>query len=76
MDINDKDNWEEPVYGITPDRVEKIFDEERNSTLTVRYYDSEDGVCRTAWASVSGQQHECRRHSCEEAWKFISKFTR
>ena len=55
---------------------EKIFDEERNSTLTVRYYDSEDGVCRTAFASVSGQVHECRHHTNENAWKFISQFTR
>ena len=76
FDIKDKENWDEPVYGIEPDRLEKFYDEERGSTLTVRYYDSIDGICRTAFASVSGQQHECRRHSCEEAWKFISQFTR
>ncbi len=72
----DKDKWEDPIYGVPGDRVEKIFDESRGSTLTVNYYDSEDGVCRTAFASVSEQVHECRRHTCEEAWKFISKFTR
>ena len=32
-------------------------------------------MCRTALASVSGQQHECRMHSCENAWKFVSQFT-
>ena len=25
---------------------------------------------------VSGQRHECRMHSCENAWKFVSQFTR
>ena len=48
----------------------------RGGTLTIHYYDSDDDVCRTAFAGVSNQQHECRRHSCENAWKFISQFTR
>ena len=74
LDYSKKDTWEEKYYGIPADRVEKIPDESRGSVLTVRYYDSTDGVCRTALASVSGQQHECRRHSCENAWKFVSQF--
>lgn len=74
--FEDRDSWADPVYGDAPDRVEKICDESRGSTLTVRYYDSEDGVCRTAFASVSGQVHECRHHTNENAWKFISQFTR
>ena len=72
----EKDNWEDAFYGVIPDRVEKFFDESRGSTLTVRYYDSEDGVCRTAFGSVSGQVHECRHHTNETAWKFISQFKR
>ncbi|MBO7452577.1 MAG: hypothetical protein J6U54_19790 [Clostridiales bacterium] len=76
VDFADKDNWEDKFYGIKGDRNEEIYDESRDSVLSVRYYDSEDGVCRTAFASVSGQGHECRHHSIEEAWKFISKFTR
>ncbi|MBR5419573.1 MAG: hypothetical protein IK115_00340 [Lachnospiraceae bacterium] len=74
--FEDKDKWEDKYYGIPGDRVEKIPDESRGSVLTVRYYDSEDGVCRTALASVSGQQHECRHHSVEQAWRFISQFER
>ena len=58
------------------DREEKIKDETRGSTLTIRYYDSEDGVCRTAFASISEQVHECRQHTNEAAWKFISQFSR
>lgn len=73
---DNKDNWENPIYGVSGERSEKIFDESRGSYLTINYYESEDGVCRTALASVSGQVHECRHHTCENAWKFISQFTR
>jgi len=74
--FEDKDYWADKIWGVVPDRSEKFYDGSRDSYLTVNYYDSEDGVCRTALASVSGQIHECRHHSCENAWKFISKFTR
>lgn len=74
--FENKDNWENPIYGISGDRVEKLYDESRDAYLTVNYYDSEDGVCRTAFASVSNQIHECREHTNETAWKFISQFTR
>lgn len=72
----DKEKWEDSIWGVKADRVEKIKDESRGSTLTVNYFDSEDGVCRTAFASISGQIHECRHHTCENAWKFISQFTK
>ena len=71
-----KDEWEDPLWALKGDRVEKVYDPSRGSTLTINYYDSEDGVCRTAFAGVSGQMHECRQHSCENAWKFISQFRR
>ena len=76
VSFEQKDSWEQPVWGVPGDRVEKVQDPSRGSTLTIHYYDSEDGVCRTAFASVSGQIHECRQHSCENAWNFISRFTR
>ena len=76
LKFEEKETWGDPIWGIKGDRTEKIPDESRGSVLTVNYYDSEDGICRTAFASVSGQVHECRQHSCENAWKFISKFTR
>ena len=71
-----KDGWAEPKWVVPGDRIEQIPDLSRGSVLTVHYYDSEDGVCRTAFAGVSGQQHECRQHSCENAWKFVSQFRR
>ena len=76
LKFEEKDKWENPIYGITGDRVEKVYDESRGSYLTINYFDSEDGVCRTAFASVSEQVHECRHHTNENAWKFISQFTR
>lgn len=71
-----KENWEDPVWGIKADREERIYNEERDSYLNIHYFDSEDGVCRTAFANISDQMHECRQHTCETAWKFISQFTR
>lgn len=74
--FEEKDKWEDPVFSIKGDRVEKLRDESRDSTLTIHYFDSEDGVCRTAFASIDNQVHECRHHTCEKAWQFISQFTR
>ena len=76
LSFDKKDAWEDPQWGIPGDRIEKVPDPSRGGVLTIHYYDSDDGVCRTAFAGVSNQQHECRRHSCENAWKFISQFTR
>lgn len=76
IDFADKATWADPFYGVVGDKVEKIKDESRGSILTVRYYESEDGVIRTALSSVSEQVHECRHHTNEAAWKFISKFVR
>ena len=73
--LEDKDSWENPIYGIYGDEVVKVEDETRGSTLTINYFKSEDGVTRTALASISGQVHECRHHTNENAWKFISQFT-
>ena len=74
--FEDRANWADPIWGESGERVEKVVDESRGSCLTIHYFDSEDGVCRTALASVDDQVHECRKHTCENAWKFISQFTR
>ena len=76
LSFDKKDEWVSPIWGVEGDRVEKIPDPSRGSVLTVHYYNSTDGVCRTALASVSGQIHECRHHSIENAWKFISQFSK
>jgi len=74
--FEDKDSWTDPIMAVKGDRVEKLYDKSRDAYLTVHYYDSEDGVCRTAYASISGQGHEYRHHTAEHAYTFISQFTR
>ncbi len=74
--FEDHENWPDRIWGISGDRVEKIYDPDRDSYLTINYFESRDGITRTAFASVSGQGHECRYHSCEHAWRFMEKFTR
>ena len=74
--LEDVKDWVNPVWGIDGDRVEKIYDAARDSVLTIQYFTSRDGVERTALGSISGQGHECREHTCEQAWKFMSRFTR
>ncbi len=76
ISFEEKESWENPFWGYNGDRLEKEVNEENGSVLTVQYYTSTDGVCRTALSSISGQGHECRRHTCEKAWDFISKFKR
>lgn len=73
--FSDQSDWENPVWGVEGDVVERFDDPSRGSVLTVHTFYSEDGVARTALASVSGQQHECREHTCEHAWRFMSRFT-
>ena len=76
VSLSDKDNWANPIWGIDGNRVEKIYDESRQSTLTIQYFDSAPGQCYSAFASISDQGHECRYHTCEYAWRFISRFRR
>lgn len=72
----DKEHWTDPIWSVPGDRMERLYDESRDSYLTIHYFDSDDGICRTAFASVSGQGHEFRHHTCENAWKFISQFSK
>ena len=67
--------WPDPLWGAAGDRIRKIPDPSRDAVLTLREYDSRDGVCRTVFASVDNQGHECREHTCEQAWQFMSQFT-
>jgi len=74
--FEEKDKWENNIWSVSGERMEVIHDDGRNSDLTIQYFDSEDGVCRTALASVSGQVHESRFHTNDQAWQFISRFTK
>ena len=71
-----RESWPEKFWGIPGDRIEKVADPSRSAVLTLHYYDSTDGTCRTVFGGVDNQGHECREHTCEQAWRFISRFTR
>lgn len=74
--LEDKDHWENPIYGIYGDDVYKIPDPSRDSVLTLNLFKSENGCCYSVFGSMSSQSHEVRHHSCENAWKFLRNFRR
>ena len=76
VELSGVDTWENKIWGVNGDRTEVIADESRDAKLTIEYFDSEDGVCRTALGSVDNQGHECRHHTCEQAWLFLAQFSK
>lgn len=72
--LENKDSWENKIWGINGDHTEQIYDESRDATLTLQCFDSEDGECYSVFGSISGQGHECRHHTCEQAWLYMSRF--
>ena len=74
--LENKDNWENKIWGINGDEVEQLYDESRDATLTMQKFKSADGRILSVFASISGQGHDCREHTCEQAWQFMSQFHR
>ena len=74
--LENKDTWENKIWGINGDEVETSYDESRDATLTMQKFRSTDGRILSIFASISGQGHDCREHTCEHAWQFMSRFTR
>ena len=76
LSFEDRANWPDPFWGVPGDRIEKVEDPSRDAVLTLHYYESRDGVFRTVFGGVDNQGHECREHTCEQAWQFMKGFTR
>lgn len=76
VSLEDKDNWENKIWGIDGDKVYRIEDKSRESILTLQCFLSDNGNTYTVLGSVDNQGHECRYHSCEYAWRFLSRFKR
>lgn len=74
--FEEHESWANRIWGIFGDKQEVYHDDNRNSDLTIELFESKDGNTYTAFASISGQGHECRYHTCEHAWRFLSKFSR
>ena len=76
VSFENKDKWENKIWGINGDETETSYDQSRDSTLTMQKFRSIDGRFLSVFASISGQGHDCREHTCEYAWKFMSQFVR
>lgn len=72
----DKDNWVNKIWGINGDESYRTFDLSKKAVLTIEMFKNGEGKCYNALASISGQAHECREHTCENAWRFMSNFRR
>ena len=73
--LEDAQSWANKIWGIDGDLRHSTFDENRKATLTIEMFTTGD-KCYTALGLVSGQGHECREHTCENAWRFMSCFRR
>ncbi len=72
----EREHWVNPIWGIDGDVICKLHDDARGSDLTLHLFESENGCCYAVFGSISGQGHEVRHHTCENAWKFLSSFRR
>ena len=71
-----QENWKNKIYAIDGDVICQDHDENTGSTLTMHLFESENGCCYCIFASASRQQHEMRHLNCENAWKYMSMFSR
>ena len=71
-----QENWKNKIYAIDGDVICKAEDEKTGSILTMHLFESENGCCYCIFGSASKQSHEMRWLNCENAWKFMSLFSR
>ncbi len=76
VDFNYQKSWENPIWGIDGDVICELKDTSRGSVLTLHLFESNNGCCYCVFGSISGQGHEVRHHTCEQAWLFMNQFKR
>ena len=74
--LEEASEWENPIWGINGDKKYMTKDRDREGILTIQLFESRNGKCYSAFASISNQGHEAREHTCENAWRFMSCFRR
>ncbi|MCR4939504.1 MAG: hypothetical protein K5930_05265 [Treponemataceae bacterium] len=74
--LEEKESWKNKIWGIDGDLRYTAFDTTRGSTLTMELFKNKRGKIWNAFASISGQGHDCREHTCEHAWRFMRCFSR
>lgn len=76
LKFDQQDKWENKFWGVNGDFTKKLFDETRNSTLTLQFFKNDNKKIYNIFGTISEQGHDCREHTCEQAWKFMSQFSR
>ncbi|MBO4704134.1 MAG: hypothetical protein J5647_00130 [Spirochaetaceae bacterium] len=74
--LDEKDSWKNKIWGIDGDTRMTAYDQSRGSTLTMEIFKNKSGKIWNVFGSISGQGHDCREHTCEHAWRFMSCFSR
>ena len=74
--LEEKDSWKNKFWGIDGDVIKQLVDPKRKGKLTLQLFEREDGRCFNVFASIDNQGHECREHTCEYAWRYMSCFSR
>ena len=74
--LEEKASWENKFWGINGDIKKELVDPKRKGKLTLQLFTRPDGKCWNIFASIDNQGHECREHTCENAWRYMSSFSR
>ena len=74
--LDEKDSWKNIIWGIDGDTRLTAYDKSRGSTLTMELFKNNQEKIWNVFGSISGQGHDCREHTCEHAWRFMSCFSR
>ena len=74
--LEEKDKWQNKLWGVDGDYTSFVVDPARKGKLTMNFFTRDDGKCWNVFAGIDNQGHECRPHTCEYAWRFLSCFTR
>ena len=74
--LDDKDSWENKFWGINGDFSKSFVDPKRKGKLTLQFFKKDETKCYNIFGSIDNQGHECREHTCEYAWRYLSNFSR
>ena len=74
--LEEKDKWQNKLWGVDGDYTSFVIDPARKGKLTMHSFTRADGKCWNIFAGIDNQGHECRPHTCEYAWRFLSNFSR
>ena len=74
--LEEKADWQNKFWGIDGDYTSFVTDPVRKGKLTFQFFNRADSKCWNVFASINNQGHECRPHTCEYAWRFLSCFSR